>query len=265
MINFIKGILVGIFNIIPGLSGSALLMALNLYDKCIFSISNFFKDPKNSFLFLFPIALGIILGTYIFSNIIFFFINNFTIETYTVFTFLILTTIPHLLKEATKEGFKKKYLLAFFITFFIGTLLLFIDFKDSNLLINYNLVSILKYFLIGIILSFSTVIPGISSTATLSIVSLYNIYIYAISSLDFYILIPIVIGFILTTFLISKLINYLIKNYYGYTYFSILGFALSTILFIIKVSNVFNSSFLVLFVTGIVLFFIMWCFVKEIL
>jgi uncharacterized membrane protein len=45
MINLIKGILVGIFNIIPGLSGSALLIVFNLYEKCINAIANSFKKP----------------------------------------------------------------------------------------------------------------------------------------------------------------------------------------------------------------------------
>ena len=52
MINFIKGIVVGIFNIIPGLSGSALLVVFNLYEKCLEAIGDFFKNPKKNFLFL---------------------------------------------------------------------------------------------------------------------------------------------------------------------------------------------------------------------
>ena len=57
MKNFIKGFFVGIANITPGISGSALLVSLNLYEKCINSISNIFKDFKSNFKFLFPILL----------------------------------------------------------------------------------------------------------------------------------------------------------------------------------------------------------------
>ena len=59
MKNFLKGIIAGIGNIVPGLSGSAFLIIFNLYEKCIEAISNIFKDFKKSIIFLFPIGLGI--------------------------------------------------------------------------------------------------------------------------------------------------------------------------------------------------------------
>jgi len=235
MINFLKGIIVGIFNIIPGLSGCAMLVIFNLYEDCIYSISTFYKNPKEKFLYLFPIALGIILGTYLFSNIILFLLNSYYVETYTIFTILILCTIPNLFKETIKKGFKPSYLIPFFIAFFIGTIFIFLDIKDISYNTSYSFLEIIKYLFIGIILSISTIIPGISSTVLLSLFSLYGIYIYSISTLNIFVLLPITIGFIITTFYISKLINYLLTNYYSYTYFAILGFCLSTIFCFIKV------------------------------
>jgi len=53
MKNFLKGVIGGIGNIIPGLSGSALLVILGVYENCLDAISNIFKDFKKSFLFFF--------------------------------------------------------------------------------------------------------------------------------------------------------------------------------------------------------------------
>ena len=250
MKNFIKGIFVGIFNIIPGLSGSAFLIVLGLYDKCINAIANILKRPKENFLFLFPIGLGIIIGTYIFSNIIFSLLNKWPMQLYIIFTFFLLGTIPHLLKESTKKGFKKTYLIPFTITFSIGILILFI--KTNNL--NYYKINLLNCFSIGSLLSFSTIIPGISSTVLLSLFGLYKTYIYSISSLNIYLLIPILIGFAITTFLITKLINYLINNYYGYTYFAILGFTISTIPSLLKNQIILNTSFFISIILGLFCF-----------
>lgn len=256
MKNFIKGLFVGIFNIIPGLSGSALLIALGLYEQCIESIADALKKPKKSFIFLLPIGLGIIIGTYSFSNVISFLLNNYSTETYIVFTFLLLGTVPNLFKEAIKKGFNKKYLIPFFITFLIGLLMLSIKNTTSSYIVNYELTSYLRYFSIGAILSISTIIPGISSTIMLSLFNLYNTYIHAISSFDLYILIPILIGFSISTFILSKIIEYLLKNYYGYTYFSILGFTLSTLPNILKVPISINSNFFISIIIGIIAFFI---------
>ena len=256
MTNFVKGIIVGIFNIVPGLSGCSLLVAFNLYEKCLKAIGNLFKKPKDSFLFLFPIGFGIIIGTYSFSNIIFILLKKHQSFTYIVFTFFILGTIPHLLKEATKKGIKKTYIIAFLITFALGTSLLLIDRQALNYNINYTYISFIKYIVIGIILSFSTVIPGISSTVLLSIMNLYGIYIYSISTLNLFVLIPTILGFVITTFLLSKLIIYLLENYYGYTYFAILGFSLSTIPYLLKVDIVFSLNLLFSIATGIIAFVI---------
>ncbi len=254
MINFIKGIFVGIFNIVPGLSGSVLLIILNLYEKCISAISNFFKKPKETISFLFPIFLGIVLGTYLFSKVIFIFIKNYPEPTFIVFTGFLLGTIPHLLKEAVKNGFKDSYIIPFLITLSIGILMLFLSTKNISYAINYDFLSILKYFLIGALLSISTIIPGISSTVLLSIFNIYGIYIYSISSLNLFVLIPTSIGFIITTFLLSKIINYSLNNYYGYTYFAILGFSLATIPTLMNFSITFNFSFLISVILGILAF-----------
>ena len=249
MTNFIKGILVGIFNIVPGLSGSALLIAFGLYDKCISAISDIFKNPKKSFLFLFPIGLGIIIGTYLFSNVILFFLNNYNSETYTVIIFLIISTIPYLFKEACKKGYKKFYLIPFTITFIIGLLLTF--FKTT-------IKTKLSYTLIGSIISFTTIIPGLSTTAVLSIFNLYKLYISTISSFNIYGIIQIFISFVITTFFISKLINYLINRYYGYTYFAIIGFSISSCLLLfnnISSINVISLMIGTIFFTFTYLFF----------
>ena len=46
MLNFLKGIIVGIGGIAPGLSGSVLLVILGLYHKTINAIGTLFKNFK---------------------------------------------------------------------------------------------------------------------------------------------------------------------------------------------------------------------------
>ena len=254
MINFIKGIFVGIFNIIPGLSGSALLIIFNLYEKCLNAIASALKKPKESFFFLFPIGVGIILGTYLFSNIIFFLLDKCNMEMYIIFTFFVLGTLPHLYKEAIRNGFKSCYLIPFFVTFSIGIVLLFIDNNYLDYNIYYNVSVYIKYFFIGIVLSFSTIIPGISSTVLLSIMNLYGIYIYSLARFNLFALILTFIGFVITTFFISKLISFLLKKYYGYTYFAILGFVTSTIPCLLNINIVMNTSFCISIVIGVFAF-----------
>ena len=130
--------------------------------------------------------------------------------------------------------------------------------------INYSFIGLIKYFSIGIILSFSTIIPGISTTILLSLFNLYGIYIYSISTLNLFVLIPTLIGFILTIFIISKILSFLLKNYYGYTYFAILGFVISTIPCLLNINIIININFIISIIIGIISFIITYYFLKVI-
>ena len=113
MINFFKGIIVGIGGIAPGLSGSVLLVILGLYQKAINAIGTLFKDFKNNVKFLFPLVLGFGVGVIIFSKIVDFLLGNYEMYTRYAFLGLVLGTIPLFYKEVKKTK-KEIYKISFF-------------------------------------------------------------------------------------------------------------------------------------------------------
>ena len=62
LLNIIYGAIIGIANIIPGVSGGTMAVVLNIYDECISSVSNFFKDIKKNLQFLIPLGVGAVAG-----------------------------------------------------------------------------------------------------------------------------------------------------------------------------------------------------------
>ena len=56
--NILKGMVIGIANIIPGVSGGTMMVAMGIYDKLIHCITHLFSELKKSILFLLPIAIG---------------------------------------------------------------------------------------------------------------------------------------------------------------------------------------------------------------
>ena len=44
LITFIKGFILGVANVIPGVSGGTLAVTLGLYEQLLESIGNFFKE-----------------------------------------------------------------------------------------------------------------------------------------------------------------------------------------------------------------------------
>ena len=62
ILDIIKGMLIGIANVIPGVSGGTMALSMGVYDKIIGSVSNLFGDFKRSVFNLLPILAGCALG-----------------------------------------------------------------------------------------------------------------------------------------------------------------------------------------------------------
>ena len=70
LVDVIKGMLVGVANVIPGVSGGTMMVSMGIYEKIIGVVNNLFKDIKKSILTLLPIGIGLVLGVAVFSFII---------------------------------------------------------------------------------------------------------------------------------------------------------------------------------------------------
>ena len=181
MCNFLKGIIVGIGGIAPGLSGSVLLVILGLYQKTINAIGTLFKDFKKNVTFLVPLFLGFGVGVILFSKIVDFLLGNY--EMYTRFTFLglVLGTIPLFYKEVKKEGFNKKYYIVMLISAIAGIALfsfnkdLFPVITDPNLF---------QSVLLGFAVAGSSIVPGVDSAVILSTLGLYELYVGSIADFN---------------------------------------------------------------------------------
>ena len=57
-----KGMVIGIANIVPGVSGGTMMVSMGIYDKLIHCITHLFSEFKKSVAFLFPIAIGMVVA-----------------------------------------------------------------------------------------------------------------------------------------------------------------------------------------------------------
>ena len=233
MLNFLKGIIVGIGGIAPGLSGSVLLVILGLYQKTITAIGTIFKDFKKNVLFLIPLFAGFGVGVILFSKIVDYLLENFEMYTRFAFLGLVLGTIPLFYKEVKKEGFNKKYYIPIVLAA-IGGLALFHFNKDLfPAITNPNL---FQSILLGVAVAGSSIVPGVDSAVILSSLGLYELYVSSLADFNLAVLLPAGVGLGLGVLIISFIINKLISKYYTMTFSIIFGLFLSII------PNVLNSS-----------------------
>ena len=233
MLNFLKGIIVGIGGIAPGLSGSVLLVILGLYQKTIDAIGTIFKNFKKNVTFLFPLFLGFGVGVILFSKVVDFLLENYEMYTRFAFLGLVLGTIPLFYKEVKKEGFSKKYYILIAIAAIAGFSLFYFN---KNLFPTITNPNIFQSVLLGVAVAGSSIVPGVDSAVILSSLGLYELYVGSLADFNLQVLIPAGVGLVIGALVISFIINKLIKRFYTGTFSIIFGLFLSII------PNVLNSS-----------------------
>ena len=246
IILMLKGFIIGLCKIIPGVSGSLVALNLGIYENLIYSISNFFKDIKGNFTFLSTIGIGIFLSIIIGSNIISYFLNNHFFITMIVFIGLLIGSTINILKN-TKN--KKEYIITI-ITFILMFSLFFIK-NDGQYVYTNSLINNLYIILLGFIDAATTIIPAVSGTAIFMILGSYNIYLLIFSNplSNMKLTILFFMGLFIGIILVSKLMNNLLQKKKEIIYPIINGFFLSSILFLLieTLKKLENNNVLIIF------------------
>lgn len=245
----IKGIFIGIANIIPGVSGGTIALSMGIYDKLIGAVSNFLKDWKKSVITLFPILIGCGIGLVGFTFAIEYLLSEHTFVTCMSFIGLILGGLPILIRQlkgklkARGSSVGVSDILAFVILFAFAVILPLLSSEEEVLrTLTATPGTMIIMFFIGIIASATMVIPGVSGSLVLMILGYYygiiesiKTFLEALKAFDipaltngFLVLCPLGIGILLGIFLIAKLITFLFERYGVQTYCAILGLILSS-------------------------------------
>jgi len=224
MIRFLKGIIVGIGGVAPGLSGSVLLIIFGLYQKTLEALGSLFTDFKQKIRFLMPLVAGMFVGVLLFSKLINFCLNRYEMPTRFCFLGLILGTLPMVWKEVRKEGFSRKYYLVIVAAALAGTW--FFTF-NPNAFPQVTDPNLLQSVLLGVAVAATAIIPGVDPAVFLSTLGFYEMYVAALAEFDLHILLPMVLGLGLGAVGISIGMTFLFERFYTASFSVIFGILLS--------------------------------------
>ena len=245
----VKGFILGIANIIPGVSGGTLAMTMGIYEDIIKSISSILKTPKKSLKLLLYLGIGAALSILILSKLLNYTLTNYAFATTLFFIGLIVGGFPLLLKKAKGHKVSLGYLLSFLSTTSLVIILRLLQTSENTVsLNNISLFTMIILLLVGMLAASTMVIPGVSGSFVLMLIGFYKPILNTISNItkinllghNLLILVPFGIGVLLGIVITAKVIEYLLKKYEIYTYYGIYGFILSSILVLIL--NVYNKA-----------------------
>lgn len=228
--HIVKGIVIGIATLVPGVSGGTMAIILGLYDDIIHSISSFFKDIKGNTIFLGAVGIGGVIGLLGFSKIMEFALENYKYPMMFLFIGIIIGGIPVLYKKAN-EGERKP---SNWLYFAIGFIIIFIMSLYNGTIVDLaNSTGVLQFvFLLfaGIIIAVALILPGISTSFLLLAIGLYDTTIKAMSNYDINYLFPVAIGAGIGIITTTKVLeNFMLKKP-SQTYMLILGFVIGSII-----------------------------------
>lgn len=256
---FLKGFIIGIAKIIPGVSGAMIAVSFSVYDRLIDAITHFFDNKKENFKFLLVLGSGIILAIAFFSNIVRYLISSYYLITMMFFIGLIVGGTYNFSRNI--EYSVKNIIVMILVTILIVGISVFNI--DNSYVIQNNYLDYMMFFIGGVIEIFASIVPGISGTALFMLLGIYDNILMLLGNIfnisfvidNIMLYISYGVGMVLSFIACSLVISYLLKKYRNLFDTVVLGLSISSIILLIMMA--FKSSFVFIdLVIGIVLFFI---------
>lgn len=262
--NIIKGMMIGIANIMPGVSGGTLAVSMGIYDKLIHCITHILSEFKESMKFLLPIFAGAGIALVALTFVIEALFQYYPIPTNLLFIGLIVGGLPPVVTKVKSHKLSFGHILAglLFFALVVGMAMMG-DNGNRQVTLNLGIVPMIKLVLVGIIAAATMIIPGVSGSMVLLILGYYEPIIQqitafctAVITLDMAgilhgiaILLPFGIGVLIGILGIAKIIEIIFEKYPVYAYCAIIGLIAASPIAILVCSNFEGFSVSVLLIS----------------
>ncbi len=232
---FVKGMAVGIANIIPGVSGGTIALITGIFERLINAIKSF--DPtaaklllkgnwkafaeKTDFYFLLSLMAGIGGAIIVLARLFDFLFHNYPVFIWAYFFGLVLASVYYVGK--TVEKWRVSVVLAFIIGTAVAIGLSLINPAAANDNFFYLI-------LCGVVAICSMILPGLSGSFVLILMGNYQlIAIDAINNRNFDVIIPVGIGAVVGLVAFSHILSWVFKKFKDQTISTLTGFILGSL------------------------------------
>jgi len=226
----VVGALIGVANIIPGVSGGTMAVVFNVYDRIIFAVNGFFRfskfrEWKENVLFLLPIGVGGVTGIFLFSRAIRYLLATFPMQTNFFFMGLVLGTFPLLINKAAEEKLRVLNFIGLILAFLLaaGMGMMSEPTESSTIIQTVTVTSGIRIFIGGFVAAAVMILPGVSGSLALMMMGLYSSVLEAIIAMNLPFLAIMALGVLLGLLTMTKILEILLKKKPQTVYFSILG------------------------------------------
>ena len=233
--SIIHGILVGIANAIPGVSGGTMAVILNIYDKIMYALSP--KNLKENLKFLIPLGIGAVIGVFILSNVIVEAMENFPMILNFCFIGLVLGSLPAIYTRAKGDGFHNRNWLFFSLGLGVMILMTFVspDATANKTIAEFGGVDgglCIWFAFTAAIGCIAMILPGLSGSLVLLLFGTYGAIMESIATFNMVLICSTGAGVLLGGALGVKVIKNMLRFHTQALYFAILGLMVGSMIII---------------------------------
>jgi putative membrane protein len=233
--NFIYGLLIGIANAIPGVSGGTMAVILNIYDRLMYAIS--LKNLGRNLKFLLPVLIGAGFGIFALSKVIVNAMEAYPIILNFCFIGLILGSIPALFKKAKGDKIHNRNWIFFALGLGVMVLLTIVnpDATANKSIAEFGGVSLWLCIWLAFTIMVSTIamiLPGLSGSLIMLLFGTYGAVMEAVATFNGVILLSLGVGIAAGGILGVKVIKNMLRFHPQALYFAILGLMIGSMIII---------------------------------
>lgn len=236
LIRLIKGVVIALGFILPGVSGGVLAAILGIYERMLSFLAHIRRNFKADFFYFLPVGIGGILGIGLLSRPLEFLLAHYQVIVLWGFAGAIVGSLPALWQEAESQSQRDKIDWSWLIgTFFASLVILYsMPYIFGTLPANF-----VTFILAGALIALGVLIPGLSPSNLLLILGLYSPMLVGFKNFDLLnVFLPIAIGGILAVLLFAKSMEHLLEHHHSRVFHFILGIvSASTILILVPNSK----------------------------
>lgn len=230
----LKGIGMGAADVVPGVSGGTIALIVGIYEELVnsiksvnlhalkllftFKFADFWRQINGSFLL--SVVSGILISIYSLAKLVTFLLENHPVMIWAFFFGLVLSSIYYVVKNVSEWNVMNVFM------FLVGTAVAYyITIVTPTSTTN----DLWFIFLSGAIAICAMILPGISGSFILLLLGKYEYMMSAVKNLDIFLLVVFAAGALVGIVLFSRLLSYLLANFYNITISLLSGFMLGSL------------------------------------
>lgn len=258
MLNVLKGALIGIALVIPGLSGSIFAVVVGLYDRLLTAVNHFREAPKAHSRLLVPVGVGAVLGVLVSTRAVLAVTTAWPLPSYGFFIGLVLGIGPFVWRKVRQISFRAWYLILPIMGFMLIYGLAQLGGEQPENLVAIKALTSLQdagtMAFAGVFAVALMAIPGISGSIMLMVIDQYGTVYNAVAALGpalralasgnwkafslamqtAALLVPFIIGAALGLLAIAKVMEALLKRFEAQVYYTVIGIVLAAVVILIQ-------------------------------